>query len=687
MAKRAPARGTRRPVTAEDLYRLRFVSDPQISPDGACVAYVVSWVADDDPTRYRSQLMLADTRGAAPPRPLTSGRHRDRAPRWSPDGLSLAFLSDREGDKVSQLFALPLVGGEPRQLTSLKHGAGPAVWSPDGTRIAFAAEVDVDDVADQEGQPGDRQRAPRVRVVRRVRSKADGEGLREARQRHLFVLDADGSAEPKQITRGDWDDWDPAWAPDGSRLAFVSRRERDRDLTLFSDVWVVPAGGGRARRVSEHSGEASAPAWSPDGQQIAYLGHTRGWSYGAMTRLLVVPAGLPGGRRASARPPGAPAGGAGRPLAAGFDDEVGNVTLSDSRDPAAASPPRWHPDGRSAFVLASRAGRVHVVRLAASGAATTVVDGDREVAAFSLSAGAEQVAFVASDPAHPYEVFVAAADGSNERRLSHETDAFLSEVELAAVEPLAVPATDGEMVHGWVMRPRGGPAKAPLVLEIHGGPETMYAWTFMHEFQVLAGRGYGVVYANPRGSKGYGEAFTARIFADWGNQDAADCLAVVDAASRLRWVDETRVGVTGGSYGGYMTAWLVGHSQRFKAAVATRGCYDFESMYGTSDIGPWFLDYVLGGPVYEKRDLYRERSPLTYAPAMRTPLLLIQNEGDLRCPMEQAEQLFVQLRRIGKVETELIRFPEESHNLSRSGRPDRRVERLHRIAAWFDRYL
>jgi acylaminoacyl-peptidase len=262
-------------------------------------------------------------------------------------------------------------------------------------------------------------------------------------------------------------------------------------------------------------------------------------------------------------------------------------------------------------------------------------------------------------------------------------------VDLAPAEPFAVRATDGETVHGWLMRPprARGRHKSPLILEVHGGPEAMYGWSFMHEFQVLAARGYAVLYTNPRGSKGYGEAFTARIFADWGNQDAADCLSAVEAASALPGIDAARLGVAGGSYGGFMTAWLVGHSDRFQAAVAMRGCYNFASFYGTSDIGPWFGDYILGGPVYAREALYRERSPLTYASQIRTPLLLIHSESDLRCPIEQAEQLFVQLRRLGQTPTELIRFPEESHNLSRSGRPDRRVERLEQMVAWFERFL
>jgi dipeptidyl aminopeptidase/acylaminoacyl peptidase len=405
---------------------------------------------------------------------------------------------------------------------------------------------------------------------------------------------------------------------------------------------------------------------------VAYLGHERGWTYGARTELLAVP--IEGGDSQS--------------LAPSFEDELGNAALSDARDPFSAQPPVWLPDGRSVLSLVSRQGTVEVVRFPlGKKTPQTIVGGDREVAAFTVSRDGARLVAIISDPTHPYEVF--SIENQQEHRLSTENDALLETVDLAAPEPFQVASTDGESVHGWLLKPAGFSErkKWPLVLEVHGGPETMYAWTFMHEFQVLAARGYAVLYTNPRGSKGYGEAFTARIFADWGNQDAADCMAAVDAASNWRWVDTTRLGVTGGSYGGFMTAWLVGHTDRFRAAVSQRGCYNFVSFYGTSDIGPFFGDYILGGPVYEREALYRDRSPLTYAKHMRTPLLLIHSEQDLRCPIEQAEQLFVQLRRIGKTEVEMVRFPEESHNLSRSGRPDRRIERLERIVGWFDNHM
>jgi dipeptidyl aminopeptidase/acylaminoacyl peptidase len=453
-------------LTAEDLYQLRFVSDAQLSPDGSRVAYVVAWVDREDRTRYRSQIMLVPFDGSERPRPLTSGRHRDLAPRWSPDGCTLAFLSDRDAERP-QVFVLELRGGEPRQVTSLKRGAGVPVWSPAGDRIAFSARVDVDEIARQEGQSEEKGKQPRVKVITHVRHKADGEGFNEALRKHLFVVTPAEGCATRQLTDGDWDDVEPAWSPDGASIAFTSNRERDRDLSLLNDVWVTPSVGGRARRLTRHRGQASEPTFSPDGTRVIYLGHERGWTYGAATQLLAVPT----------------AGGDSVVLSAGFVHELGNVALSDARDPVAAQPLRVLGDG-AVLALVSKHGRVEVFRFAPDGSTPeTVLGGEREVAAFSASLDGNRLACVISDPTHPYEVVAAGPDGC-ERRLSFENEAFLEGVEVAPAERFDFASTDGETVYGWLMKPRGFSERKrwPLVLEVHGGPETMYAATFMHEF-------------------------------------------------------------------------------------------------------------------------------------------------------------------------------------------------------------
>jgi len=651
----------RRPIEADDVLRIAVVDEPRISPDGRSVAFVVTTV-DRDANEYRSAIWLADVDGGEP-RQFTGGESRDRAPRWSPDGGSLAFLSDRGGSK-GQLFVITAAGGEARRLTRLNAPIHHHAWSPTGDRLAFVARVRPEGAPD----PADAE-SPVVREIDRIKHKLDGEGLLIGRE-HVFVVAAAGG-ELARLTSGDWDDGQPAWSPDGSTLAFASNRTPDRDTNDASQIWAVPASGGDAWLVSEGDEALEGPAWSPDGGSIACLGRAADGPSGANSRLWLLPS----------------EGGAATCLTPAFDRSIGSDVLADLRGHAPDPIPDWTPDGARIRFLASDRGNAHLFEIAVAdrgaGEPRRVHGGERQI--LSFSAAGDRIAFAATGALEPGDVFVASADGSGERRLTAANRALFDELELATPEPLEVVGANGEPVQAWVLPGRGdGPR--PTLLEIHGGPHALYGNAFFHELQLLAARGYTVVYANPRGSLGYGERFCSEIAGGWGDLDYRDLMAVTEAAVARPDVDEDRLGVLGGSYGGYMTNWIVGHTDRFKAAVTMRCLSNLLSMYGTSDIGTWFCEREMLGTPGTALERYWRLSPIAYAEHVRTPILILHGEQDLRCPLEQAEQWFVTLRRLGKT-VEFLRFPDENHNLSRNGRPDRRLLRLERIVGWFDRWL
>jgi dipeptidyl aminopeptidase/acylaminoacyl peptidase len=375
-------------------------------------------------------------------------------------------------------------------------------------------------------------------------------------------------------------------------------------------------------------------------------------------------------------------------LSADFDATLEDSLLTDAFGPSKPGL-LWSPDGRWIFTQVSEQGAVRLYRFPVSGGAPEcIIGGARRVLDFSLSADGRWIAAVIADPVDPGSVWLMAADGSSSRCLADPNAAWKEEVEILGPEEMWVSSpVDGRPIHAWVLRPaNAGGERVPLVLSIHGGPHGMYGWAYCHEFQVLAAEGYGVVYANPRGSQGYGETFLACTRGAWGEADMPDLMAVVDAVLAQGWADPERLGVCGGSYGGYMTNWIVGHTDRFRAAVSMRCVSELVSMYGTSDIGVYFSEWEIGATPWDDPERYRRLSPLTYAPNIRTPLLLLHAEEDWRCPIAQAEQLFTWLRRLGRT-VELVRFPGEGHNLTRSGRPRHRLEHLEHELRWFRTYL
>jgi dipeptidyl aminopeptidase/acylaminoacyl peptidase len=637
-----------------DLALLRAPSAPSLSPDGRLVVVAVGRI-DLEANAYRGDLWVTPTDGSAAPRRFTSGK-RDGRPRFSPDGRWIAFLRAGDEDKP-QLHVMPSDGGEPRRVCEHPLGAEAFAWSPDSARLAYVARVP------DPGRYGtDKDVPPEKEPPRRITTfqyRLDNLGFTNDRRPHLFVIDAlTEGAEPVQLTRGDYDHGDPAWSPDGRTVAFVSARHETRDEDAASDVFVVPAEGGDPIRVTATDLAVSRPAFSPDGGTI--------WFCGAPADLAGRTTGLWS----------APADGTGPPSRLTDPERF-------DHDPAfGGGVLPLLVDEQAVTTVSIRRGAVPLLRFPVDGSEPRhLLDGDRQVQDYDARGGV--VAAVVSDPTSAGEVVVleAGPEGSAERTITDFGAPLARSASLRPMTELEATAPDGAKVHGWVLKP-AGPGPFPVVLMVHGGPFAQYGWTLFDEAQVHVGAGYAVVMGNPRGSAGYGETHGRAIVGDFGNLDAKDVLALLDAALADPDLDDDRVGVMGGSYGGFMTSWLVAHSDRFRAAISERACNAFDSFEGSSDIG-WLFVSQYNGTDPER---VLAQSPLTHVDRIRTPMLLIHSEHDWRCPVEQAQRLFVALKQ-RKVDVELLLFPGEGHELSRSGLPSHRIARFEAVLDWWGRHL
>ena len=645
-----------RGMRPRDVYELTGATDPRLRPDGSEVAYVV-WSIDEEANEYRHTIWLAPTDGSAPARQFTTGP-KDAQPRWSPDGTQLAFVSGRGEEKAKrQLYVMPVTGGEPRKLTDLKEDVGEPVWSPDGTRLAFSARVP-DEAYEEED---DKKRAPRR--FTRLLYKLDNVGWTGDRRRHLYVVPADGSAEAKQLTDGDYEDSHPAWSPDGERIAFASARGDDWDIELLADIYTVPAAGGEPERLTPNDSAYGAPAYSHDGTLLAVKWAPGGFDFPRHPQIAVVDA------------------------ATGENRRVLTAPLDRTCDPyPELREPIWD-EGRIVFAIED-GGSVHLYAVSPDGGDPELLLGEEQaLGGFDVAAG--KIAYVASKAPGLSELYVGG------KKLTDLGAAFAQGRELVEPERFTAVSADGSAVDAWIVRPAGFEEgkRYPLLLNIHGGPFTQYTVGFFDEFQVYAGAGFAVVYANPRGSSGYAEEWGRAICGPgdglgpgWGTVDYEDLMAVTDEAlKRFDFIDPDRLGVIGGSYGGYMTSWIISHSNRFKAACSERAVNNMVSMYGSSDVG-WVFKSYHGEFVHDDVDSYLRMSPWTYAKDIETPLLILHSENDLRCNIEQAESLFTTLR-LMKKDVEMVRFPGESHELTRSGNPAHRVARFELLLDWFGRRL
>ena len=652
-----------RGVTAEDYFGFHFTSDAHISPDGKQVAYVVT-VIDQQRNRRVSSIWLVDTDGRSAPRRLSAEGVNSNAPRWSPDGSELAFLSTRNAGAAEaggtgagaeaarpQICILHMGGGEAQVVSHLKNGVNAFQWAPDGKRFVAVSRTGPSDQVAPSARKSD------VRHYKHISYTFNDTGWFDDKRSHLWVIDAAGGKD-KQITSGeDWNDTDPQWSPDGSRIAFVSDRTgKEYDDSHNKDVWVISADGGALTKISDHAFEDDLPRWSPDGKQILFAGRTARRQF---PKLYVA----------------ASAGGtASRLIAEDFDLIPGN--------------PHWAGANEVRFETGVK-GAEHIYRIDLSTRkAVPVTSGERSVHGFDINEKAGVMTYIANDFGHMDDLYASALDGSGARQLTHVNDKLWSDLELAKVERIPYKSTDGWAIDGFLVKPVGWQPgkKYPMVLSIHGGPAGQYGVDWYHEFQVYAGKGWAVFFCNPRGSTGYGQKFERGIVNNWGGMDYQDVMAGVDAALKQNpWIDQDRLGVTGGSYGGFMTNWILGHTNRFKAAVTLRSVSNFISDDGTRD-GAYGHEDDFDGFLFDDFDQYWSASPLKYARNVKTPTLVLHSDNDYRVPIEQGEQWFRALRHYG-VNAEFVIFPRENHNLTRTGEPKHLVESLNWQVYWFDRFL
>jgi dipeptidyl aminopeptidase/acylaminoacyl peptidase len=688
LAAAASAAAAPRPISETDILRFVWVADPQISPDGRRVAFV-RVTANEKKDGYDTAVWVVDADGAREARALTAGP-QDLSPRWSPDGRRLAFtraLEKAGKPQPAQLYVLTMDGGEARALTDLPKGVSSPAWSPDGRMLALTSTTSAKDLEKAARRSGGadeaEERESDVRVITRATYRFNGRGfLDRGRPAHIWTVSADEGekAKPQQVTSGEFDEGAPAFAPDGRTLYFVSTRVKEPYYdNPDADVFSVPVTGGEPVRVASIDGTIGEFALGADGRRIAFQAVPRGGdpvrSYD-QPELYVATIGEAAGPRL---------------LTGGYDADIGGGLTGDQRAPrgSLSAGPVWSRDGRSVVVRTAERGRANLHRVdVASGALTPLTTGDQEVVAYDATPDASRLALVISTPTEVGDLFVLDAAGGAPRRLTRFNQALFSELALATPEEIVHPSFDGRSIQAWILKPPGFEAgkRYPLILNIHGGPHAAYGATFDHEFQWMAAKGYVVLYPNPRGSTSYGQEFGNLIQHRYPGDDAKDLLAGVDELIKRGLVDENRLGVTGGSGGGVLTNWIVTQTDRFKAAVSQRSIADWAGFWYTADFTLFRPTWFKAAPWEDPKD-YAARSPITFVKNIRTPLMLIEGEADLRTPpAEGGEQLFRALKYLRRPVV-MVRFPDESHELSRSGKPSHRIERLRHIVGWFDKYL
>jgi dipeptidyl aminopeptidase/acylaminoacyl peptidase len=646
-------------MSVEDLLTLQIASDPQISPDGNLIAFTVLQGNAEKNNTSSAIWVVSNTGGKnAAPWQLTGGEQHDTLPRWSPDGRTIAFVSDRTG--TPQIFLLPMNGGEARQLSFLAQGVSDYSWRPDGAVI----------LAHSPWKPGDEQNSANTNntadIYTRIDAHWDGAGYKAGRHQQLWLLPLEGEAT--RLTAEPVDLVQSCWSPDGNEIVFCANRRPYPDLSVSMALWVLTVATGQLRRLTPEEGLALMPSWSPDGQTIAYLYTADQTEAGNIVPWIVPASG----------------NGTAHPAVTGAEELTCQAWIIDELRDEYLAPPQWYPDSKALLVSAQERGQLHLRRLDLEhNTIAQLTTGNGRYINPQISKNGENIALVRADWFTPGDIWNADRDGKNLRKLTKVNDTILRGRQLLRPKRLTWQGADGLEIEGFLyLPPLAEHAKAPLIVAPHGGPSLAWGDAYVHEFQVLAGRGYAILAPNIRGSAGYGEEFCRKILNDWGGKDFHDLMAGIAHVIATEPIDEKRLGIGGLSYGGYMTNWAITQTNLFKAAVSRNGISSLHTAGLLSDQTIWFHLSM------NDETLHQQRSALTFVDTITTPLLLLHAASDLRCPVSESMQLFVALRKRKKA-VELVRYPSASHLMDwpQVGQPQQRVDRLRRTVEWFEHFV
>jgi len=689
----APALAQKRSITEKDLFNFVWIGDPQVSPDGSRVAFVRVTV-NEKKDGYNTAIWTVSTTGGEP-RQLTNGP-RDTAPRWSPDGNYLLFLRTPEiSGRVEspQLFMLAMSGGEPFQFTTLPRGAGGPQWSPDGRMILFYNGATAEELAKAAARnnppatpapsPTPPERESDVRIINRAVYRANGTGYLDFKHpQHIWVVAApktgDEKVTPKQLTNGHFTDDGAVWAKDSSRIYFETDYTDEPYYELpRTDIYTIAVTGGEPTKVTSFDTGAGAFTVSPDGKQLAFIA-----SVSQPVRSYSQPDLWVIDLASGAKP---------RNLTANFDFDIGGGLTGDNVAPrgGGGNLPVWSPDGRQITMLYVKEGRANLGSFdVATGKVSEITTGNQAIVSYRAVPDATKFALLISSPTRVGDLYWFDKSSAQPKQLTHLNDELFSKLNLTEPEEVWYTSFDGKKIQTWVQKPPDFDPhkKYPLILNIHGGPHAAYGFIFDQEFQWMAAKGYVVLYPNPRGSTSYGQEFGNIIQHNYPGDDYKDLMAGVDELIKRGYIDDKKMGVTGGSGGGLLTNWTVGQTTRFAAAVSQRDIASWSDWWYTADF-TLFQPSWFKAPPFEDPEDYKRRSPITYVNKIQTPLMLILGEADWRTPTGPGGEAMFRALKYRKIPTVMVRFPNESHELSRSGQPWHRIERLQHIVGWFDKWL